>query len=209
MGHVGKKLRRESVDGGEILCKLELVRSIDGKIAVDMNLLGVLWEAVVDDGIIVFNSIGHGRGWRGEVSVKLGRTWKVGRRVAVILVRRRHCRGGGKGRLLLLLLLVINVNQAVVEMVVGVVVDLGGDDCTHERWVVWHTRQGAPATRGPRWGESSIKKSNKRDEGTLVGEEHLQSWRHKGVDGSRVPCVDPYPARSRHVEWNSKHSFYK
>ena len=48
------KMRGKPVDRREILGKMELVCSIDGKIAVDMNLLGVLWEAVVDEGIIMF-----------------------------------------------------------------------------------------------------------------------------------------------------------
>ena len=47
-------MRGKPVDRREILGKMELVFSIDGKIAVDMNLLGVLWEAVVDEGIIMF-----------------------------------------------------------------------------------------------------------------------------------------------------------
>ena len=158
---------------------MELVGSIDGKIAVDMDLLGVLWETVVDEGIIVLNSVGEGRGWRGKVGVQLGRIWKVRRRVEVILVRRRHCRGGGKGQLLLLLLLVINVNQAVVEVVVGVVVNLGGDDCTHERWVVWHTRQRAPPTRGPWREESSF-------EYTQWGKVKQMRRRHLG--GRRAPA---------------------
>ena len=117
-----------------------------------MNLLG-LWEALVDEGIIMLNIIEQGRGGRGEVSVNLGRILKVGRRVQKILVRRRRrqYRGGGEWGLRLM---GINVSQAVVEMVVGVVVDLGGDNGPHERWVVWYARQGTPATRGPWWEEN-------------------------------------------------------
>ena len=117
-----------------------------------MNLLG-LWEALVDEGIIMLNIIEQGRGGRGEVSVNLGRILKVGRRVQKILVRRRRRQywGGGEGGLSLM---GINVSQAVVEMVVSVIVDLGGDNGPHERWVVWHTRQGTPATRGPWWEEN-------------------------------------------------------
>ena len=119
-----------------------------------MNFLG-LWKALVDEGIITLNIIEQGRGGRGEVSVNLGRILKVGRRVQKILVRRRRrqYRGGGEGGLRLM---GINVSQAVVEMVVGVVVDLGGDNCTHERWMVRHTRQRAPATRAPWWEENSF-----------------------------------------------------
>ena len=102
-----------------------------------MNFLG-LWKALVDEGIITLNIIEQGRGGRGEVSVNLGRILKVGRRVQKILVRRRRqYRGGGEGGLRLM---GINVSQAVVEMVVSVVVDLGGDNGAHERWVVWYTR---------------------------------------------------------------------
>ena len=59
-GNVGhNRTGGEPVDGGEILGKMELFFSINGKIVVEMNLLGVLWETVVDEGIIVF--IGQGR----------------------------------------------------------------------------------------------------------------------------------------------------
>ena len=95
---------------------------------------------------IRFNRTGEGRrGGRGQVGVNLGRIWKVGRGVKVIMGGGRHYRGGGKGGLLL----IINVSQAVVQMVVGVVVDLGGDDGTHQRRLIRHSRQGAPATGRP------------------------------------------------------------
>ena len=117
-----------------------------------MNFLG-LWEVLVDQGIIMLNIIEQGRGGRGEVSVNLGRILKVGRRVQKILVirRRRQYRGGGEGGLRLM---GINVSQAVVEMGVGVVVDLGSDNGPHERRVIWYARQGTPATRGPWWKEN-------------------------------------------------------
>ena len=154
---------------------------------------------------IRFNRTGEGRrGGRGQVGVNLGRIWKVGRGVKVIMGGGRHYRGGGKGGLLL----IINVSQAVVQMVVGVVVDLGGDDCTHERWVVWDTRQRAPATRAPWWEESSFENTQwEKDKQTLVGGELPQSWKHIGVDGSKVLCVDPYPVHAESVtfsNWISK-----
>ena len=98
---------------------------------------------------IRFNRTGEGRrGGRGQVGVNLGRIWKVGRGVKVIMGGGRHYRGGGK------LLLIINVSQAVVQMVVGVVVDLGGDNRTHQRRLIRHSRQGAPATGRPGRGNS-------------------------------------------------------
>ena len=152
----------------------------------------------------------------------MGRGWKMGRRVEVILVwrRRRHCWGGGKSGQLLLPFLVVNVSQAVVEMGVGVIVDLGGDNCAHERWLVGYTRQGASATRGP-WrlfvkntnikqikntNVKQIKNTNAtripRRGRTLEEGELLQSLRHIGEDDSKLVCVDPYPAQGRHVESN-------
>ena len=61
-----------------------------------------------------------------------------------------HYRGGGKGHLLLVgCRLVVHVSKAVVQVVVRVVVDLGGDDGTHQRRLIRHSRQGAPATGRP------------------------------------------------------------
>ena len=67
-----------------------------------------------------------------------------------------HYRGGGKGHLLLVgCRLVVHVSKAVVQVVVRVVVDLGGDDRAHEGRLVRHTWQGAPSSRRSRWEKSS------------------------------------------------------
>lgn len=139
----------------------------------------------------------------------------MGVELLVILVRRgrrrSHCWGGGISGQLLVLSLVVHVSQAVVEMVVGVIVDLGGDNCTHERRPVGYTGQGAPASRRPWRGKFAKNRlSNKSRQGNLGGrrapaelEAHRGGWLQGGRWGS-IACT----RRTCGVQLLLKHNSY-
>ena len=126
-------------------------------VAVNVDLLR-RWEvvAVMVDRVIKSNNVLHeGRGRR-RVRLMWGWIWEMRRGVRKELGSLWHYRGGGKGHLLLVgCRLVVHVSKAVVQVVVRVVVDLGGDDRAHEGRLVRHTWQGTPASRRSRWEKSS------------------------------------------------------